>query len=100
MEYTKGPWNSGPFHGAQGIEIQSEKRAVAVALHGNLTFEETQANARLIAASPAMYEALRKVIAWWEIHQYDTTGDHGEYNIYDIEPDFVTMAKKILEGRD
>lgn len=48
-------------------------------------------------AAPDMYEALKEVMAWWEVHQYDTTGDYGEYNLYDIEPDFVTTAREILE---
>jgi hypothetical protein len=36
------------------------------------------------------------VVNWWDIHQYDTVNN---YNIYDDEPDFVVLAKKIRRER-
>lgn len=33
---------------------------------------------------------------WWEDHKYDVTGERGEWNLYDDEPKFVTMAKAII----
>lgn len=33
------------------------------------------------------------VLEWWEEHRHDATGDYGEYNVYDEEPEFVTKAK-------
>ena len=35
------------------------------------------------------------VLSWWEEHKHDTTGYRGEYNVYDNEPEFVTIAKSI-----
>jgi len=33
----------------------------------------------------------------WEEHQHDTTGDYGEYNVYDNELSFVVKAKAMKE---
>lgn len=33
---------------------------------------------------------------WWEDHKFDTCGDYGDYNVYDDEPKFVTLAKDVL----
>ncbi|MFC3216474.1 MULTISPECIES: hypothetical protein [Sphingomonadaceae] len=33
---------------------------------------------------------------WWQQHKFDTTGERGEWNLYDDEPEFVTMAKRII----
>jgi hypothetical protein len=42
-------------------------------------------------------EDVKKLVAyildWWDEHQYDTTGEYGEYNVYDNEPSFVVKAK-------
>ncbi len=44
-----------------------------------------------------------EVLAWWKDHQYDvSTYDAGdgytdERNVFDSEPTFVTIAKKILK---
>jgi hypothetical protein len=35
------------------------------------------------------------VLEWWEYHQHDVYGYHGEYNTYPEEPDFVILAKHI-----
>jgi len=41
-----------------------------------------------------------KVLQWWEEHQSDTysTGDDDWDNVYDEEPDFVTLAKQLKKG--
>lgn len=41
-------------------------------------------------------ELAQSIKDWWEAHKYDTTGDYGEWNVYDEEPDFVSKAKEIL----
>jgi hypothetical protein len=41
-------------------------------------------------------ELAELVKVWWEHHKYDTTGDRGDYNAYDDEPDFVIKAKEII----
>ena len=35
-----------------------------------------------------------EIIKWWNEHQYDTTGDYGEWNLYDEPPPFVVLALK------
>jgi hypothetical protein len=35
------------------------------------------------------------VLEWWEVHQYDTTGEYGDYNVYDEAPEFVKLAKQL-----
>ena len=45
-------------------------------------------------------ELARSVMSWWEDHKYDTTGDYGEWNVYNAEPEFVKKAKRILSGAD
>ena len=39
-----------------------------------------------------------EVLSWWEEHQYDVDMVDGEeWNKYDVEPTFVTLAKKIVK---
>lgn len=38
----------------------------------------------------------RAVLDWGEVHQYDTEGPYGEYNVYDEPPKFVVSAKALL----
>lgn len=47
------------------------------------------------ATCPAA-DLARNVMVWWEKHQHDVTGDYGEYNVYDSEPEFVAEARTIL----
>jgi len=35
-----------------------------------------------------------KILEWWEEHKYDTYND-GTYNVYNDEPEFVTIAKEL-----
>jgi hypothetical protein len=57
---------------------------------------EGEANARLIAAAPDLFKTVCLVMDWWSVHQYDTTGEHDEYNLFDTEPPFVTEARSVL----
>ena len=54
-------------------------------------------------AEPATSDALHlseRVISWWNKHKHDTCGDYGESNVFDDEPEFVTLAKSVLsEGQ-
>lgn len=43
-------------------------------------------------------ELVKAILDWWEEHQYDTTGDYGDFNMYNEEPEFVRKAKQIKEG--
>lgn len=35
----------------------------------------------------------KEVLSWWFEHQYDTTGDRGEWIVYDRELEFVSQAR-------
>lgn len=39
---------------------------------------------------------IRECLEWWKVHQYDVDcREHGEYNLYDDDPNFVTIAKDL-----
>ena len=42
-----------------------------------------------------MAQLVDEVIDWWEEHEYNTTGDYGEINVFDDTPQFVRTAKEI-----
>lgn len=37
------------------------------------------------------------ILDWWKEHEYDTTGDYGEYNVYNSDPSFVTKAQMMRD---
>lgn len=37
------------------------------------------------------------ILEWWDLHEFDTTGEYGEYNVYDVDPEFVLIAKRLAE---
>ena len=43
-----------------------------------------------------------KLLAWWEHNQYQTTGDYGEYNVFDDDDDrlFAELSGYYLEKGD
>ncbi len=44
-----------------------------------------------------MEEALRKALKWWdEEAQYETTGDYGDHNVFDEDPEWVIEARRVL----
>jgi hypothetical protein len=38
----------------------------------------------------------REVLVWWKEAKFWTTGEYGERNVFDAEPDFVTLALEIV----
>jgi hypothetical protein len=40
-----------------------------------------------------MEELVKSVLLWWKEHECDTTGDYGDYNIYNETPEFVRLAQ-------
>jgi len=48
----------------------------------------------------AALDLARKVLAWWEDARYMTTGERGEYNVFNGEPDFVQAARAIVASPD
>ena len=65
-QFTPGPWNARRNHAetteSERINITAGSVLIAETHHAWIDWEEQEANAHLIAAAPAMYEALRKVI--------------------------------------
>lgn len=51
--FTPGPWNN-----CDGETIETKKARICIIAPLNLTQEESDANAALIAAAPEMYEAI------------------------------------------
>ncbi len=48
-----------------------------------------------------MDELINSVLAWWEEHQWDCDcADGEEWNRYEKEPEFVTIAKKLKEKEE
>ena len=59
MKHTPGPWRVYQSKRFPTIAINGDKGSVRVAnTYGELDFQRQMANARLIAAAPAMYKAL------------------------------------------
>jgi len=63
--HTKGPWTIVPYGDGDSLVIHSsdENRVCFMATHGGTQsqWERIQANARLIAAAPELYGALRYI---------------------------------------
>jgi len=54
----------------------------------------------LLKQLETMNELIDAVLAWWEEHKYDvlqSSEDQDECNIYDEEPEFVKIAKRLKE---
>ena len=47
-------------------------------------------------AAPELLKVSEAVMKWWEEYEYDTTGGEEEYNIYDNEPEMVTLARSAI----
>jgi hypothetical protein len=45
---------------------------------------------------PSLAEMATTIKNWWEAHKYDTRGPSDERNVFDAEPQFVTMAKAVI----
>ena len=64
MNHTKGEWIK---EGAFIFSSEKPPRLIAEVIRPNMSLEEQQANAHLIAAGPAMYEALKDLL--WDLKQ-------------------------------
>jgi hypothetical protein len=41
----------------------------------------------------------KAVMAWWKNHEFDTyQTEDDEYNVFDDEPEFITIARKIIDN--
>ena len=66
-KFTPGPWT---VHFAEGTKVRDAREATVASLShthlsGRRDSDEVFANARLIAAAPCMFEALRKIDGGW-----------------------------------
>ena len=82
MNYTKGEWQvhrDYPKVGDLGVIARLPNGATTticqLKIPGTGYREEVEANARLIAASPSMYEALKGWSELWEIRPLDSGAD-------------------------
>jgi len=94
--FTPGKWYT-KWDGEDrtGIDVFSDngEKIVSFVMGGNLA--EAQANAKLIAAAPSMYEALKK--CWPFIHDLEQE-NHSEPNVGIFKDDGLTEAFKSLQS--
>lgn len=76
-QFTPGPWKAAPYSSVVGCPISAqpdpEKNTILVAGTRSAVAEtpegfraEVEANARLIAAAPEIYEALTQAVGWFQ----------------------------------
>lgn len=65
-KHTPGPWRVSRGAQADPFSIESETRTIAHVKSAFRHLGETEANARLIAAAPEMYEQLSMLVRWCE----------------------------------
>ena len=70
MKHADGPWSVVPYGDGDSLVIHSddENRVCFMATHGGsrASWERIQANAALIAAAPTLYEALTRLLPYFE----------------------------------
>lgn len=109
-KYAPGPWllheqpASSSVETLSGCQHYNEPYYAVVSADGDIVCDNGQYYAQdvspenmiLIAAAPDLLEAAESVMAWWDEHQYDTTGERGEYNVFGEDPDFVVLARAAI----
>lgn len=97
-KHTPGPWHVVMVNTSQGpmptiaVPLRSAFQPLVSGLYANIPVVGSIANAHLMATGHELLAAARAALAWWDEHQFDTTGDHGEYDVYPDTPAFVTAA--------
>lgn len=93
MTHTPGPWHHGVDlrPDIRHREISSERRYVATV--GADWGEETQANARLIAAAPALLEALENVLTAFPLKWWADSHSLGETEILKTAHNAIALAR-------
>jgi hypothetical protein len=101
MNYTKGEWQVYTGHDGQFVDepyiIADPHRSTAqecspTIAHVLYTLNQTEANARLIAAAPDMYECLQKALLYVNIYA------HGD-NVARLLQEEFTQALDKAEGK-
>jgi hypothetical protein len=88
MTHTPGPWTVDL--GARDLVRNATNGERIAKVHGGLTYDETVANARLIAAAPDLLKLLREVMDVVEVvlddeSEMDTWLDHARAAIAKVE---------------
>lgn len=47
--------------------------------------------------TPTSESIIAAILEWWKDHQYDVTGDYGDRNVYNDDPEFVALAKQYVK---
>ena len=77
--HTPGPWKAGTICAVSGwVDISCNDNTRKCEIIGSTRHDNAEANARLIAAAPAMYEAISQFRAWFREYS-------GEQCIADLE---------------
>lgn len=98
-QHTPGPWVT--EHGVPDVMTADRKILLAEVMVDPCGFEEAQANARLIAAAPALLEALENVtdwLDWLSTEEDDTTKKHPTNHAKQIMAARAAIAK--AKGRE
>lgn len=92
MKFTPGPWKAVPFNKNYRASIQAPHAKCNIGELGGFGTdpETTQANARLIAAAPEIYDALKKIEEW--AYRIGSTNDSKD----DLELSRVIMMQARL----
>ncbi len=97
MSYSKGPWMVLSDGGKPRCLIVDARGDEIAAVN---PYRDTwEANAKLMASAPAMYEALKVALNRMEVvHWVDSIGDHGPDNVLEQEIGMVKKAIQQAEG--
>ena len=98
MSYSKGPWI---FHkGLIGFISKEDDQSHGMFCSiGESYGANSEADGRLMASAPAMYEALKVALNRMEVvHWVDSIGDHGPDNVLEQEIGMVKKAIQQAEG--
>lgn len=86
-KFTKGEWlrmSQGAIYDALVnrwfYTMLDKEGKILLRVYGQ-TVEEAEANARLIAAAPAMFEALRSIVEYWNTPQSESMVKHIEHSL-------------------
>ena len=97
-EFTQGPWTTGALMTRVEVWPEGWNAPMCVAdcnaRHSPSSQVERVANASLIAASPALYEACKRGLHWADCHDMKTADSQVREDIA-----FIRAALALAEGR-
>ena len=93
--WTKGPWRVGPRHKDGSYAIHAGTASVVHMMPFSSGHTKAEANARLIAAAPDLYEALDTFFAMMDSTDISDSGK--ERRIFHIGCTMLTMEKPMAD---